>query len=133
RRRVESRRYRREGAALQPGSRSPLVVGSRLQVHGGHGVVIVVLDVVLAAPGYLYRLADLLGEKSRFGHVIRFRFTTETATQERHMTDDVLFGDPQCPGQGLLHTLRVLGRGPDSDLAVLELGYRRRRFHGGMG
>ena len=72
-------------------------------------------------------MADFLRENCGFGHVIGLGLSSETATEKRHVTDDILFGNSQFLRNNLLPRLRVLCRSPGRDFAILELcsGYHR--------
>ena len=129
RRGVERRRDRREHRALQPRGRPPAAVNGGLVIHRRGAVVVVELDVVLARPDDLDRLAELLRQDRRLGAVVRLRLAAEAAAEQRDVAGDVLLVDAERLGHGLLHGLRILRRRPHRDLAVAELGHRRRRLH----
>ena len=123
---VERREDRRERAALQPRRRLALRVGRCLHVHRRHRVIVIVMDVVLAAPRHLHRLAELLRKHCRFRRIIGLRFASERAAQQRHVAGDVLRLDPHHLRDGVLHGLRILRRRPDFDFAVLDIPRRQR-------
>ena len=80
----------RRCAAVQPGHRLAPSVQSCLQVLHRHRVEIVVVDVVLARPGNLDRLAsELLRQQRGFDREVRFGLAAETAAQKRHVDRDV--------------------------------------------
>ena len=122
----------RKHAALQPSRGPALFVRRRLHVHGRHGMIKVEANVVFAAPNHLHRLAQLLGENGRFRDVIRFRFASETAAQQRHVASDVRRLDAQGLRDGILHGLRILRRRPRLHFAVLEFRDGNRRLHGSV-
>ena len=75
---------------MQPGHRLAPSVQSRLQVLHRHRVEIVVVDIVLARPGDLDRLAvELLRQQRGFDGKVRFGLAAETAAQERDVHRDV--------------------------------------------
>ena len=88
-------------------------------------MVIVEVDIVRAAPHHLDGLAYLFRQDRRFGHIIGFRFPPEPAAEQRHVAEDILLPDPQDAGHRCLHSLRILGRRPYYNLAVLILGHGR--------
>jgi hypothetical protein len=96
-------------------------------------MVVVEVEIVFAAPGDFDRLANFLRKKSGLGHVIWFRFPSETAAQQGHVARDVFFVDPEHLGHDVLRGLRILHRGVSQHFAILEFGYRSGRFHGCVG
>ena len=58
-------------------------------------MVVVELDVVLAAPDDLDRLPHLAREERRLRHVVRFRFSAEAAAEQRHVAGDLLLRDAE--------------------------------------
>ena len=64
-----------------------------LVIHRRRRVVVVEVDVVLARPDHLDRLAELLRQHRRFGRVVRLRFPAEAAAEQRHVAGDVLLVD----------------------------------------
>ena len=114
---------------MQPRRRLAAAVHRRLVIDRRRRVVVVEVDVVLARPDHLDRLAELFRQHGRFRAVVGLRFPAEAAAEQRHVTGDVLLVDAHRGGHRLLHRLRILRRRPDGDLAVAEFGDRRRRLH----
>src|ERR1039457_7730167 len=97
-----------------------LVIHRSLHVQRGRGMEIVEVNVVLAAPDDLDRLAHLLREQRGFRNVIRLGLAPESAAQQRHMAQHVFFLDAHRERHGLLHGLRILRARPRDYLAVFE-------------
>src|SRR5260370_36612268 len=92
---VKNRCDGRKDRALQPGRGPSLCIYGRLHIQGGHGIEVVELDVVFPRPDHLYWTADFLRENSRFGHVIGLGLSSEAATEQRPLTDDIPFFNSQ--------------------------------------
>ena len=86
---------RRKHRALQPGGWLPFFVQRRLHVHGGHGVVVAELDVILPAPDHFHRPADGLRQNRRLSRIVRFRLAPEAAAQQSYVASHVFLGDAE--------------------------------------
>ena len=77
----------RRGAddAMAPRGEIAVGVEAGLEVLGRQRPVLVVLDVVLAAPDDLHRLAGRLGEQHRVEHEILLDLAAEAAPEEHHV------------------------------------------------
>ena len=122
-----------KNAALQPRGGTSFGVGSSLHVHAGDAVIVIEVQIVFAAPSHFDGLTDFLRKKRGFGHVIRFRFSSETSAQKRDMAGDIFFVYSKCFRYDVLCGLRILHRGVSQHFAILEFGYRGGRFHGCVG
>ena len=108
----------------------PPCVEPAFHVLRGDGVVVAVMNLVVARPDHLHRRADVLRQQRRFDDEVGLRLAAEPAADERHVQRDLRQVDPQRGGHFLARRLRVLRRRPDLARAVLHAGQRRGRFHG---
>mmetsp|Transcript_15247 Transcript_15247/g.42032 ORF Transcript_15247/g.42032 Transcript_15247/m.42032 type:complete len:605 (-) Transcript_15247:1321-3135(-) len=119
---------------LQPGGDLALRVQPRLQMLGGDGVEVVVVQVVVAGPGQLDRLAlQLLGDQRRLDGEVGLGLAPEAATQQRDVDGHLVDAEPEPLGHALARGLGRLHRGPDLTAAVDEACRRGRRLHRRVG
>src|SRR5258706_14877454 len=84
--------------------------------------IVVVPHVVFARPEKLHRLsANLLRDSRRFDHVVVGEPAAEPAARPLQMDRDVAFLHAERVGDKRASLRRRLRRGPDLELAVLEL------------
>ena len=110
----------------------PFAIDRRLQVHRRGPVEIIELDVVLARPDDLHRLAELPRQQRGLDDVVGLRLAAEASAEQRHVAGHVFLLDAERVGDRLLHRLRILGRCVGDDLAVPELRDGGRWFHRGV-
>jgi hypothetical protein len=113
-----------------------VAVEPRFQMLGADGVVVVVLDVVLARPGDLDRGADHARQQCRFGDVVGLGFAAKAAAEQGYVDRDVGFIETEDLSDGLARLRRVLRRRPDlagigdpmrDSIGHLHLGVRQMR------
>src|ERR1700730_3648055 len=90
------------------------------------------LDVVFARPNPLHGSAHLFRQNRSFSNVIRLRLAPESSAEKSYMADYVFFRDSQLSRNDVLHSLRILRRGPQYRFAVLEFREGNQRLHRGV-
>ena len=95
----------------------------------GGGMVIAVLDVVLAHPGDLDRCADLLRKIGRLGAEIGLRFAAEGTAEQGDIRLYLCLRHADRLGGRLAQRLAVLAAGPDLHRVARHMRHRGRNLH----
>src|SRR4029077_11960766 len=77
---IECRCDRRKDAALQPGRGHSVWAKRRFEIHCGHRMERIELDVVFAAPDHFHGLARFLLKNRFFDDEVAERFAAESST-----------------------------------------------------
>jgi len=126
---VEGRADRRKDRAMQPRGACAVHVEPGLTILRADRVIIAMLHIIFACPGYLDRLADLARDQCRLDHEIWLRLAPEGPAQPGRCDLDVLLVDPQRLGERLARALRVLHAGPAFEPVAVPLCGRARWLH----
>src|SRR5579862_4166540 len=105
---------------IREGDQLALRVETRLEVMEPAGTIELMLQVLVAIPQQLHRLALQFGYHRRLDHEIAAQAPSKTATAAGHVHRDSVLGYAEGLGdQGTART-GILRRRPDLKLAVLE-------------
>src|ERR1700722_12435502 len=90
-----------------------------IDAFGGDGVIVGVLQIILARPGHFHRSAvHRLRQHRRLEHEVAFRLAAEAATEQRDVDGHVLFLQAELFGEFLAGVARALHAGPSLALPV---------------
>ena len=91
----EQRHDRRERRSVEPRGHLARGVEPAFHVLRGDGVVVAVMDLVVARPDHLHRRADLLRQQRRLDDEVGLGLAAEPAADERHVQRDLRQVDPK--------------------------------------
>ena len=107
---------------LLPGVQLAAAVDGALQLVIAAGAEEVVGEIVLALPLQLDRRPHLLGDGGRFHHVVIHQPPAKAAAAARLVDDDIVFRQAHHLGHHGLAAVRLLGRNPHFQDAVMPVG-----------